>query len=57
MPADYRAVEFPPVDLEIDRRPDGAMVMTPRMAMVPWAMVPQATVPRPVMEKTSSMGI
>lgn len=30
MPADYRAVEFPPVDLEIDRRPDGAMVMTPR---------------------------
>ncbi len=30
MPADYRAVEFPPVDLEIDRRPDGVMVMTPR---------------------------
>ena len=26
----YREVEFPPVDLEIERRPDGVIIMTPR---------------------------
>ncbi|MEO8115196.1 MAG: AMP-binding protein, partial [Phenylobacterium sp.] len=28
--ASFRAVAFPPVDLEIERRPDGVIVMTPR---------------------------
>ena len=30
MTAPYRKVEFPPVDLDIDRQPDGMIVMTPR---------------------------
>jgi feruloyl-CoA synthase len=30
---DFREVEFPPVDLEIERRPDGVLVLTPRLEL------------------------
>jgi len=29
----YRTVDFPPVDLDIERRPDGVIVMTPRESL------------------------